>query len=66
MKFSDCDARREKFIRHASLRFKQAISQENACHTKRGTTFAGTEKVCSDTITPNVAKANKLRVQNYW
>lgn len=31
-----------------------------------GTTFAGTGKVCTDTLTPNLSKADRLRKQNYW
>lgn len=32
----------------------------------RGTTFAGTSRVCVESFTPNPAKANQLRKQNYW
>lgn len=33
---------------------------------KPGTCFAGFGKVCSDTLIPNVKKAEKLRTQKYW
>ena len=33
---------------------------------EKGTTFAGTGKVCSESLTPNPEKANRLRTQKYW
>lgn len=31
-----------------------------------GTTFAGTGKVCSESLTPDPVKAKRLRMQKYW
>lgn len=31
-----------------------------------GTCFAGFEKVCSESLTPNPKKADRLRHQKYW
>ena len=40
--------------------------QEEDDGTPPGTTFAGTGKVTSESLTPNPQKANRLRTQKYW
>lgn len=64
MKFSDRESSKSKILLCPSASYTNP--DEILSDTPRGTTFAGIGKVCSDSLTPNLKRAAKLRTQNYW
>lgn len=62
MRLSEAEYNRER----RALMILRIIRDESDLHCPPATTFAGTEKVCSGTLTPNTAKAERLRIQKFW
>lgn len=57
---SHCKAR----IELMAIKARRHFRGKNKMPT--GTCFAGFEKVCESSLTPNVRKADKLRNSKYW